>query len=71
MPRKNRQIVGREPVFAIVQTTARETHGSILVMGALARSGFKRPLFGNTAEGVLDDLISMAPVSFSVPVTID
>jgi nucleotide-binding universal stress UspA family protein len=58
-------------VFAIAQTTARETHGSILVMGALARSGLKRPLFGNTAEGVLDELISMARFSCNVPVTID
>lgn len=64
IPRKNRHLLGREPVFAIDQI-AREIHSSIVVMGALCRSGLKRLLIGNTAEGVLDylacDLLILKP----------
>lgn len=67
IPRKNRHLVDREPVFAIDQV-ARETHSSIVVMGALSRSGLKRLFMGNTAEGVLDylpsDLLILKPRSF-------
>ncbi|HXR93756.1 MAG TPA: universal stress protein [Steroidobacteraceae bacterium] len=64
---KNRHLVAREPIFAIDQV-ARETHSSIVVMGALSRSGLKRLFIGNTAEGVLDylpsDLLILKPRSF-------
>jgi universal stress protein E len=67
IPRKNRHLVGREPVFGIDQV-ARETHSSIVVMGALSRSGLKRFLIGNTAEGVLDylpcDILILKPQAF-------
>jgi universal stress protein E len=67
IPTKNRHLVGREPVFAIDQI-AHETHSSIVVMGALSRSGLKRLFIGNTAEGVLDylacDLLILKPRSF-------
>ena len=35
---------------------ARELGSSIVIMGALSRSGLKRVVIGNTAERVLDDL---------------
>jgi universal stress protein E len=67
IPHKNRHLVGREPVSAIDQV-ARETHSSIVVMGALSHSGLKRLFIGNTAEGVLDylacDLLILKPRSF-------
>lgn len=55
IPRKNRHLVAREPVFGIDQI-ARETHTAIVVMGALSRSGLKRFIIGNTAESLLDYL---------------
>lgn len=64
---RNRHLIGREPAFAIDQV-ARETHSSIVVMGALSRSGLKRLFIGNTAERVLDylpgDLLILKPRSF-------
>jgi len=54
-------------VFGIDQV-AREIHSSIVVMGALSRSGLKRFLIGNTAEGVLNylpcDILIMKPQVF-------
>jgi universal stress protein E len=55
IPRSRRHLVGRHPVDAIEQT-ARQTHASIVVMGAVSRSGLKGFFIGNTAERVLDSL---------------
>ncbi len=67
IPRKNRHLVGRHPVDAILQT-AHQTQSDIVVMGAVARSGFKRLVIGNTAEGALDyldcDLLIVKPKHF-------
>jgi universal stress protein E len=47
---------------------AAETRSAMVVMGALARSGLKRLLIGNTAERLLDhlpcDLLVVKPVGF-------
>ena len=48
-------LVGRHPIDAIEQV-AEEIGSSIVVMGAISRSGLKRLIIGNTAEKVLDDL---------------
>ena len=55
IPRTRQHIIGRHPVDAIAQLAAR-TGSSIVVMGALSRSGVKRLLIGNTAERLLDRL---------------
>ena len=48
-------VIGRHPSDAI-EESAGETGSSIVVMGAISRRGFRRLLFGNTAERVLDHL---------------
>ncbi|MCU0759110.1 MAG: universal stress protein [Steroidobacteraceae bacterium] len=52
--------------------TARATRASIVVMGAVSRSGLKRLLIGNTAEAVLDalpcDVLIIKPGRFKSPV---
>lgn len=76
--------VARHPLpshrVAILQGSAREAipyaakseKASIVVMGALSRSGFKRLLIGNTAEAVLDaltcDVLVMKPGRFETKV---
>jgi len=50
-----RHLVARHPIDAIEQT-ARSIGSDIVVMGAISRSGFKRFIFGNTAEALLDSL---------------
>jgi universal stress protein E len=55
VPRTRQHILARHPVDAIAQLATR-TGSSIVVMGALSRSGLKRLLIGNTAERVLDRL---------------
>ena len=55
IPRSRQHVLGRHPVDAIPQLATR-TRSSIVVMGAVSRSGFKRLLIGNTAERVLDRL---------------
>ena len=55
VPRPHQHVLGRHPVDAIAQL-ALSTRSSIVVMGAMSRSGFKRLLIGNTAERVLDRL---------------
>ncbi len=50
-----RHLVGRHPINAIPEL-ARRTRSSIVVMGAVSRSGLKRVFIGNTAERALDDL---------------
>ena len=69
--KKHRHVVGRHPADAIAQT-ARELHSSIVVMGAISRSGLKRLFIGNTAERVLDllscDVLVVKPEHFATRV---
>jgi universal stress protein E len=57
------------PTEAILETS-RTLHASILVMGAVSRSGLKRLMVGNTAEQVIDqvacDLLVVKPKSFGL-----
>ena len=55
IPNSRRHVVPRHPVDAIADA-AEEIGCSIVVMGAISRSGFKRLVLGNTAEHVFDDL---------------
>jgi universal stress protein E len=55
IPKTQCHLLARHPIDAIEQT-ARKTHSSIVVMGAIARSGVRRFFFGNTAEALLDSL---------------
>jgi len=55
IPESRRHLIPRHPTDAIEQVAA-ETRSPLVVMGALARSGLKRLLIGNTAEKVLDHL---------------
>lgn len=57
IPKSRRHLIGRHPRDAIEQVAA-ETRTPLVVMGAIARSGLKRLLIGNTAERVLDHLTS-------------
>ncbi|HEY6922494.1 MAG TPA: universal stress protein, partial [Steroidobacteraceae bacterium] len=52
---EQRHLVQQTPANAI-RETASKLESSIVVMGALSRSGLKRLFIGNTAESVLDDL---------------
>jgi universal stress protein E len=67
IPPARRHLVGRHPIDAIGQT-ARQLRASIVVMGAVSRSGLKGLFIGNTAEQVLDqlacDLLVVKPASF-------
>lgn len=71
IPHKYRHLIGRHPIDAI-EETAREIHSDIVVMGAIARSGLKRLVIGNTAESVLDsltcDLLIVKPRTFEAKV---
>lgn len=64
-------IVARHPADAIEQV-ATQTRTAIVVMGAIARSGLKRLLIGNTAEKVLDhlpcDVLVVKPAQLMKPV---
>jgi universal stress protein E len=55
IPAARRHLVEDRPMLAIPET-ARRTRSSIVVMGAISRSGLKAAFIGNTAERVLDDL---------------
>lgn len=55
IPESRRHLVPRHPVDAIEETAAK-VGCSIVVMGAISRSGLKRLVLGNTAERVFDDL---------------
>jgi universal stress protein E len=55
IPKGRRHLIGRHPADAIIQVT-NDIHSSLVVMGAISRSGFKRLLIGNTAERALDAL---------------
>ena len=67
IPAARRHLIARHPSDAIEQAAA-ETGSAIVVMGALARSGLRRLLIGNTAERVLDhlscDLLVIKPSGF-------
>jgi universal stress protein E len=56
----------------VIQHVADDTRADIVVMGALARSGLKRLLIGNTAERMLDrlncDVLIVKPREFRSPV---
>ncbi len=68
IPKARCHLVARAPSDAIA-LTARKTHSSIVVMGAIARTGVKRFFFGNTAEtllGSLDcDILIVKPPRFA------
>jgi universal stress protein E len=68
IPSARRHLVARHPIDAIART-AHETHSSIVVMGAISRSGFKRLFIGNTAESLLDqlpcDVLIVKPAHFA------
>jgi universal stress protein E len=55
IPPARRHLVNAHPVDGI-PNTAKRIGGSIVVMGAVSRSGLKRLFIGNTAERVLDRL---------------
>ena len=55
IPPARRHLVEVLPLEAIPQV-ARRTRSSMVVMGAISRSGLKGAFIGNTAERVLDDL---------------
>ena len=67
IPRGRRHLIDQHPINAIEQT-ARRIHGSIVVMGAVSRSGLKGLFIGNTAERVLDslscDVLVVKPTDF-------
>jgi len=53
--RSRQYLSARQPIDAIAEAS-RRSRCAIVVMGAIARSGYKRLLIGNTAERILDDL---------------
>jgi universal stress protein E len=68
IPKARRHVVGRSAADAIAQT-AKELDSSIVVMGAVSRSGLKRLFIGNTAERTLDllscDVLVIKPAQFA------
>lgn len=69
MPRAQ-HLVGRSAADAIAET-GEEIHSSIVVMGAVSRSGLSRLFIGNTAERTLDllscDVLIVKPAQFANP----
>lgn len=69
--RARRHLVERHPIDGIEEVTQR-IRASLVVMGAISRSGLKRVLIGNTAERVLDhlasDVLIVKPAHFSARV---
>jgi universal stress protein E len=55
LPPSRRHVIAQHAIDAIPRLAA-ELDASVVVMGAISRSGLKRMAFGNTAERVLDDL---------------
>jgi universal stress protein E len=53
--RARRYLIGAHPIDAILGAAAR-SRSSLVVMGAVSRSGLKNLLIGNTAERILDEL---------------
>jgi len=70
--RPRRHLVPR-PAIDAIPATARKVHSSIVVMGAISRSGLKRVFIGNTAERVLRDLacdvLVVKPARFAAKVS--
>ena len=68
IPAAQRHLIGRHAVDAI-PALAKELKASIVVMGAISRTGIKRLLIGNTAERILDalpcDVLVLKPASFT------
>jgi universal stress protein E len=68
IPQSRRHLIPRHPSDAI-ESVAREIGSSIVVMGAVSRSGLKRLVLGNTAERVLDrlpcDVLVVKPKEFT------
>jgi universal stress protein E len=68
IPKSQCHLIARNPIDAI-ELTARKTRSSIVVMGAIARSGVRRFFFGNTAEALLDsldcDMLIVKPPGFA------
>lgn len=71
LPPGRRHIVGQHSMDAIPRV-ARDLGCSLVVMGAMSRSGFKRMFIGNTAEQVLDalpcDVLILKPAGFATRV---
>jgi universal stress protein E len=67
IPAARRHLIARHASDAIEQAAA-QIRSDIVVMGAVARSGLRRLLIGNTAERVLDhlpcDLLVVKPSGF-------
>jgi universal stress protein E len=65
--RSRRVLIGLPPIEAIGQAAA-SLRSAIVVMGVVSRSGLRRWILGNTAEGVLDhlacDLLVVKPPRF-------
>jgi universal stress protein E len=55
IPESRRHLVPRHPIDAI-EGAAAQVRCSIVVMGAISRSGLRRLVLGNTAERVFDEL---------------
>jgi universal stress protein E len=72
IPRSRRHLIERHAIDAI-QDAVRNTHCSIVVMGAVSRSGLKRIFIGNTAQRLLDllpcDILVVKPRQFRARVS--
>lgn len=71
IPLSRQHLVGEHPINAIPEM-AEDLGCSILVMGAVSRSGLKRLFIGNTAERMLDevrcDVLVVKPPQFARPI---
>jgi universal stress protein E len=70
----NRYLISQHPINGIIEA-AQKSRASMLIMGAVSRTRFKRFLIGNTAERILDelscDILVVKPANFRsrVPAT--
>jgi universal stress protein E len=71
IPVSHRHLIQGNSVEAILRV-ARKTRSTIVVMGAISRSGLKRLFIGNTSDTVMDqiscDLLVVKPKHFSLRV---
>lgn len=69
---RNRQHFVRDVPLNAIPAVAAQTKASLLVMGAISRSGIRRAIIGNTAEHVLNrvpcDILVVKPVKFRTKV---
>jgi universal stress protein E len=71
----SRYLISQHPINGIIEA-AQKSRASMLIMGAVSRTGIKRFLIGNTAERILDelscDILVVKPANFRsrVPTTI-